>query len=431
MTRHQDSGRPGAEPRSAEEALRESEARYRALVESQAEMLCRFRPDGTIVFANGAYARSRGTTPEELIGADFWEFIPEDERSRVRAMLDRLTPESPEIRIENRFETADGDRWTMWTNRALAFDEDGRLLEAQSTGIDITQRRRAEQALERRYEQLETLYRLSAVVGRASRLEEIVEAAMDALIEAVGADRTSVLLFDEDEVARFEGWRGLSEGYRRAVEGHSPWEPGDADARPIAIDDAEAEEALGEVRQVILEEGIGALSFVPLLAGDRVLGKFMVYYDDPHEFTEQELHLCQTIAGHVVYAIERGRAEQALRESEERLREADRRKDEFLATLGHELRNPLAPLRNMLEVMKRGDLDPEQLERARGTMERQVDQMVRLVNDLLDVSRISRGKIRLRRERVDLASVVRDTVQDFRAFSDDGGLDFRDAGACT
>jgi PAS domain S-box-containing protein len=93
------------------------------------------------------------------------------------------------------------------------------------------------------------------------------------------------------------------------------------------------------------------------------------------------------------------------------LSEADRRKDEFLATLAHELRNPLAPIRNMLEVMKRAAGDGVLLEQARATMDRQVSHMVRLIDDLLDVSRISRGKVELKRERVELASVVYQAVE--------------------
>lgn len=92
----------------------------------------------------------------------------------------------------------------------------------------------------------------------------------------------------------------------------------------------------------------------------------------------------------------------ALQQSEQLLLEADKRKDEFLATLAHELRNPLAPIRNSLEVMRRAGNDSAVLEQSRGTMERQMSQMVRLVDDLLDVSRISRNRLTLRRERAEL-----------------------------
>src|SRR5579885_2372255 len=92
--------------------------------------------------------------------------------------------------------------------------------------------------------------------------------------------------------------------------------------------------------------------------------------------------------------------------AEEALKEADRRKDEFIATLAHELRNPLAPIRNALEIMRLADGDPAAVARARAVMERQVGQMVRLIDDLLDVSRITRGKLQLVPERLDLKAAV-------------------------
>ncbi len=108
------------------------------------------------------------------------------------------------------------------------------------------------------------------------------------------------------------------------------------------------------------------------------------------------------------------------RQAEEALRTADRRKDEFLATLAHELRNPLAPIQSALQVMKLlGDGD-QQLRGAREVVERQLLHMTRLVDDLLDVSRITRGKIRLKLEQVDLGSVVRRAIEATRPFIDAG-----------
>jgi PAS domain S-box-containing protein len=106
---------------------------------------------------------------------------------------------------------------------------------------------------------------------------------------------------------------------------------------------------------------------------------------------------------------------------EESLRDADRRKDEFLATLAHELRNPLAPLRNGLQVMKLAGANARAVEEARGMMERQLAQMVRLIDDLLDVSRITRGKLQLRPERVELASVVQSAVENSRPLIEASG----------
>lgn len=127
-----------------QEALRESEQRYRAVVESQTEMVCRFRTDGTILFANEAYARAIGKCTADLVDLNFWTIIAPEDRANVAACLQRLSPSEPEVRIENRVLTKDGTRWFLWTNRALEFDERGRCVEAQSTGVDITDRKAAE-----------------------------------------------------------------------------------------------------------------------------------------------------------------------------------------------------------------------------------------------------------------------------------------------
>jgi signal transduction histidine kinase/ActR/RegA family two-component response regulator len=105
----------------------------------------------------------------------------------------------------------------------------------------------------------------------------------------------------------------------------------------------------------------------------------------------------------------------------EELQEADRRKDEFLATLAHELRNPLAPVRNALEVMRQAGDDPVAVEQTRAIIERQVGQMVRLIDDLLDVSRITRNALELRAVRVDLAAVVQSAVEISRPLIEAGG----------
>ncbi|MDQ6620190.1 MAG: ATP-binding protein [Pseudomonadota bacterium] len=109
------------------------------------------------------------------------------------------------------------------------------------------------------------------------------------------------------------------------------------------------------------------------------------------------------------------------RGAEEALRAADKRKDEFLATLAHELRNPLAPMRNALRILDIAGSDPGAAQRARDMMERQLQQMVRLVDDLLDVSRITTGKLALRLEPTDLATVMRNAVDTVRPFVDARG----------
>lgn len=97
------------------------------------------------------------------------------------------------------------------------------------------------------------------------------------------------------------------------------------------------------------------------------------------------------------------------------LRDADRRKDEFLATLAHELRNPLAPIRNAVELLRHASQDPDVIEMARGILERQLSHMVRLIDDLLDIARISNGKLQLRKERIGLSAAVQSAVEETRS----------------
>jgi signal transduction histidine kinase/ActR/RegA family two-component response regulator len=118
-------------------------------------------------------------------------------------------------------------------------------------------------------------------------------------------------------------------------------------------------------------------------------------------------------------------AEEALRGSEEALREADRRKDEFLATLAHELRNPLAPIRNAVQLLKANGSGDSRLAWSRSVIERQLAQMARLLEDLLDMNRVSRGKVSLRRSRITLASVVDSAVETSRPLVDGGAHDLR------
>ena len=126
-------------------------------------------------------------------------------------------------------------------------------------------------------------------------------------------------------------------------------------------------------------------------------------------------------AGATIGIVLSVRDETERRRTEQELRDADRRKDEFLATLAHELRNPLAPISTGLALLKLAAHEPHTIDEVRTTMERQTQHMVRLIDDLLDVSRITRGKLQLRKAPVELAQVVQNAVDATRPFIDQAG----------
>lgn len=158
-------------------------------------------------------------------------------------------------------------------------------------------------------DQLTLLYAMADHIQRARHVDLIYEEAVEGLRRAVGADRSALLLTDSSGVMRFKAWAGLSEGYRNAVDGHSPWPSGTRDARPVLVEDAGLAEGLGDLREAVLAEGIRALAFVPLLYRGRLLGKFMLYHDRAHVFGEGEIRLAEVIAGHLAFAIWRSQSD--------------------------------------------------------------------------------------------------------------------------
>ena len=158
---------------------------------------------------------------------------------------------------------------------------------------------------------------------------------------------------------------------------------------------------------------LGSYISVPLVARGATLGVMSFVLDGQRRFRAADVELAKELASRVAVALDNARLYQ-------RLRDEERRKDDFLATLGHELRNPLAPLRTGLELLDRQSGAPS--ERTRAMMRRQVGHMVRLIDDLLDLSRITRGTIELRRESLDLSVLVGSALEVSRPLLDEAGL---------
>jgi PAS domain S-box-containing protein len=161
---------------------------------------------------------------------------------------------------------------------------------------------------------------LTGAIGKARGVEDMYRAALDALASGLGVSRSSILLFDPDGVMRFKAVRGLSDAYQRAVEGHTPWTPDTPDPEPIVVADVAHDPSMTEYRPIFDAEGIAALTFVPLVSLDRVIGKFMLYYATPYAPGAEEIQLASVLASQVAFALERTRTEEQARRSEERLR---------------------------------------------------------------------------------------------------------------
>ena len=156
------------------------------------------------------------------------------------------------------------------------------------------------------------LRHLMGQAAGAGSLESVYQTALRAVQKALDVERASLLVFDAAGTLHFVAWSGLSDEYRAAVNGHSPWSADDTAATPVVVPDVEQDPSLASYLPVFRRESIRALAFVPLQFGLRLLGKFVLYYREPHAFSDGEIETAQQIADHVAFAFEHHRIAVAL-----------------------------------------------------------------------------------------------------------------------
>jgi PAS domain S-box-containing protein len=196
---------------------------------------------------------------------------------------------------------------------AIALDN-ANLFQARQR--ELEQRRNAEAALSRKAAEQAALYALIDRLQRAASRAEMYDATLDAIATVLDCDRASVLLIDDAGVMRFVAWRGLSEAYRAAVEGHSPWPSGVRDPQPVCIGDVAAADLPDALRDAVKADEIAALSFIPLVSGGKLIGKFMSYHAAPRAFGESEMALAVVIGRQLAFNLARVEAEEIARTNE-------------------------------------------------------------------------------------------------------------------
>jgi PAS domain S-box-containing protein len=320
--------------RATIDALSQSQGqRLAAIVESSDDAILSVDLDGTIATWNAGAERLFGYTAEEAIGEPVTMLIPVDRPGEESSILDRIRRGEHVKHYETMRLRKDGLGVPISLSVSPIMDAGGTIIAASKIARDITERRRAE-------DQQAALYEFTDRLFRAGSDQDIREAALDAIVRALGCERASILLFDASGTMRFVAWRGLSDAYRRAVEGHSPWTRTTKDPQPIAIGDIDAADLDASLKATVKAEGIGALAFIPLTDKGQLVGKFMTYYKTAHAFSDGEMSVAVTIARQLGFSLERRSAEQA---KELLLNESQHRIKNTLATVqaiaGQTLRN--------------------------------------------------------------------------------------------
>lgn len=305
-------GRGSARQARVEEALRERERRLDLTYEHIGIGLAEADAGGRLLRANSHLAGMLGYAADEILGTSFFDWTHPADVELDRAQFGRqVAGEIDSYSLEKRFVRKDGTVMWAQVSSSSVCGSDGRFLYAVRVQHDITERKRVEEALARRAEEQAALHRFTQQLQHARSLRDVHNAALDAIQRALRCERASILLFDRKGVMRFAAWRGLSEGYRAAVEGHSPWKADIDDPQPISIVDTEHAELPDELRRAIRAEGIRSLVFIPVQEGGQLLGKFMAYYEQPHAFSGAEIEVARTLAHQLGFGIERIRAQKA------------------------------------------------------------------------------------------------------------------------
>lgn len=302
----------------------------------------------------------------------------------------------------------------QWSEEELAFIRDV----AERTRIAV-ERRRSERSLATDLVVTRRLRDLSARLVAEGDAQVLIEEILAAAISITNADGGTLQLLDEStQDLTFAAISGLDRGltaYFERVNASSQSPCGRALACGkrawVEFDVPENEDPDGSLR-LHAAYGLRSAQSTPLISrSGRLLGVVSTHWRERHILTDRDAQFLDLLSRQAADLIERTRAEEVLRRSEHHLRDADRRKDEFIAMLAHELRNPLVPIRTGVELLKKARERPDIIESVRPMMERQIGHMVRMIDDLLDVSRITSGNLALQRQPVTLSSLIGTAVE--------------------
>ncbi|MBD1907072.1 PAS domain S-box protein [Funiculus sociatus GB2-A5] len=373
------------ELKQTEAALRQSEARYRAILEQQTELIVRILPDGTVSFVNEAFCRFFGRRQEELINNHYEPVVFEEDREYVAQMMNCVSKENPVVTNENRVIARGEVRWTQWINRAI-FDDFGRIVEYQAVGRDINDRKQVEEAL--------------------SESEKRFRAIFDQAFQFVGLLQPDGILLEANQTALdFAG------AIRSDVVGKPFWE-----ARWWTI----SPETQAQLKVAIAQAANG--KFIRYEVD--VLGR-----EDRVLAIDFSLRPILDEAGQVTLLISEGRdisdrkrVQQELQLAHDAAEAASRAKSSFLANMSHELRTPLNAILGFSQLLNRStNLSTEQQENL-GIIRRSGEHLLTLINQVLDLSKIEAGRMALNENNFDLYRLLGDVEDMFSLKAKDKGL---------
>ena len=423
--------------RAARRRAEEAQARLAAIVESSEDAIVSKSLDGIIRTWNAGAEQLFGYTEAEVVGRSVTLIIPPERLDEEAAILRRLVRGERVKSFETVRVAKDGRRLDISLTVSPVRDSQGTIIGASKVARDISDRKRAEQALAqsalREREQARRVRQVadaSLAIHAAGSLDRVLAVVAGEARRILGAERAFSSLSDSETLAQLN----LTAAFAETEPADQPERRVPPDVGGLAAAVCRTNQAQRRTRAQLAAEVTGSAReraprgwvAAPFIGhAGKNLGLVQLCDRSPRdagagpeqareEFSDSDESLLVQLAHIASVAIENVRLYTQLREQ-------DRRKDEYLALLAHELRNPLAPLRNGLQILRLAS-DREVRVQAQEMMDRQLGHMVRLLDDLLDISRISRNKLELRRAPVRLADVVRTAVETAGPVIDAAGL---------
>lgn len=396
----------------AAEVMRDSEERFRTLASNAPVGIFQTDLAGNTLFVNKAWCDLSGLQPSDARGDGWINAVHPLDRERVIRDWQSACAQCMPSHTEFRFRRPDGSIAWLQGNAEPLCDPQGTMLGYIGTVADITSRKLAEQALSDNEQRLaaelagmNSLYNLTAQLLATEDLQSALQEVLTSAIALQRADMGCVHLYD----AASDTFKVATQfGFEPdALETLSTFDPHSASGRAlltesrVVIEDVKLDPDYQHLLPFAKEAGYRAIQSTPLKSRrDVMLGILSTHFREPRQLESRELRMLDLYARQAADFIEQMQLIQSMRD-------ADHRKDEFLAMLAHELRNPLAPIRSGLDCLA---IEYGEGSESVSIMRDQVEHLVRLVDDLLDVSRIARGKVELRKEIVEVAPLVERAV---------------------
>jgi PAS domain S-box-containing protein len=363
----------------AEKRLQESEERYRSLTQAMTSVVWTTGADGRFVTPQPSWSEFTGQTWEELRDFGWVNALHPDDRGRVRKLWETAREARTPYKSDGRLWHAASGGYRHFEARGVPIlNPDGSVREWVGQYLDVEDRTRAEAAVE----------------DSELRYRRLFETAQDAILIL---DARTGKITDANP-------------YIQHVLGYSLAELVDKELWELGM--FEDKEAIRSAFRQLQHEGYIRFDHLPLetKSGDKLEVEFV---SNVYEVNHESVVQC-----HIRDITDRSRLERQTREQAEALADLHRRKDEFLAMLSHELRNPLAPITNAVHILRLQKNEDQLQQRAHTIIERQVGQLARLVDDLLEVSRITTGRVQLHQERVAMSGIVEHAVGAVRSLID-------------